>query len=505
MSLPDEQRVRRALVVGDAAAGPVEENLAACGYETLRATTVEAPRAAERFAPDVALLAVGEGDGESARAAELVRRLRTDARSFALPIFILFREDSRELRQAALAAGVDDYFPLAAAPDELRARLDALFWRAEAGRRAAPAALDRHSEIDNFLLLLDAVRADAEGGAAGTLALVGASREGGEGVERLMNEAYGFFKLNLRRADAVAFYGPTILLAYLPGRAPAEARAILAGMCDAFKKSRPGGGVTVGLASFPEDGCDVERLVEEAEARLEAARARGPRPGGVASDAAVIKARPVAPASAGREEIRVGPAQRDDGGGASGSAQAGEKASAGSSPAPDVAGRARQDSTHDEKLARESRMLDALEASTASLAHAGARTESRTRAGRGPRRLLLTISDAARMAQLNLLIRSAGYEVRAAFDGRQALSLLRIERPDLLLVDYELRDMDGVEMLRLLRKQQGGRLVRPAILLLPEGHVEAGREALEIGARGVVTLPYNPDELLDSIRGAAAE
>ena len=55
-----------------------------------------------------------------------------------------------------------------------------------------------------------------------------------------------------------------------------------------------------------------------------------------------------------------------------------------------------------------------------------------------PRRLLLTVSDAARMAQLNSLIRSAGYEARAAFDGQQALDLLRIERPDLLLLDYEL-------------------------------------------------------------------
>src|SRR5205823_11694848 len=75
-----------------------------------------------------------------------------------------------------------------------------------------------------------------------------------------------------------------------------------------------------------------------------------------------------------------------------------------------------------------------------------------------PRRLLLTVSDAARMTQINSLIRSAGYEARAAFDGQQALHLLRIERPDLLLLDYELQGIDGLETIRRLRKQNGGRL-----------------------------------------------
>jgi two-component system KDP operon response regulator KdpE len=107
------------------------------------------------------------------------------------------------------------------------------------------------------------------------------------------------------------------------------------------------------------------------------------------------------------------------------------------------------------------------------------------------------------MAQLNQLIRSAGYEVRAAFDARQALSLLRIERPDLLLADQDLNDMDGVEMLTRLARQQGGRLAQPSLLLLPrEAGEGARREALEIGARAVVSLPYNPEELLDLIRDA---
>ncbi len=66
---------------------------------------------------------------------------------------------------------------------------------------------------------------------------------------------------------------------------------------------------------------------------------------------------------------------------------------------------------------------------------------------------MLVVSDAERMAQVNLLMRSAAYEVRAAFDGQHALNLLRIDRPDALVVDYELPGIDGVEMLRRLAKQ----------------------------------------------------
>ena len=119
-----------------------------------------------------------------------------------------------------------------------------------------------------------------------------------------------------------------------------------------------------------------------------------------------------------------------------------------------------------------------------------------------PRRLLLTVSDAARMAQLNSLIRSVGYEARAAFGGQQALDLLRIERPDLLLLDYELQGIDGLETLRRLRKQNGGRLMIPVVLLLPENFEGVRQEALALGTRGIVNMPYAPVDLLDTVRTA---
>jgi two-component system, chemotaxis family, chemotaxis protein CheY len=141
-------------------------------------------------------------------------------------------------------------------------------------------------------------------------------------------------------------------------------------------------------------------------------------------------------------------------------------------------------------------------------AEAAAR-ERELRAGgeRMPRRVLLTVSDPARMAQINLLLRSAAYEVRAAFDGGQALDLLRIERADLLVLDYELKVLDGPAVLQKLHERHRGRLPVPVALLLPpERDSETVREeARRCGATGFVRLPYDPAELLECVRTAGGK
>ncbi len=150
-----------------------------------------------------------------------------------------------------------------------------------------------------------------------------------------------------------------------------------------------------------------------------------------------------------------------------------------------------------------------MQANGVDVARAAAEAAARERERRSsgavmPRRLLLTVSDAARIAQLNSLIRSAGYEARAAFDGQQALDLLRIERPDLLVLDHELHGIDGVETLRRLRQQGGGLLTLPVLLLLPSNDESIRSEALKLGARSVVTTPYDPADLLDNVRVAGS-
>lgn len=455
------EAARVLLVAGEGAdVGALRERLAAAGFGADCLPPDEAAARAAELAPAAVLLAFGEREGE-ARLVALARRLRAEPSSFALPVIFLFREDNRALRSGARHLGADDYFAQDSTAEELRARLSSLLWRAESGRRSAPAVADQRSEIDNFLFLLDAVASDVRAGATGALALVEAADPGGARNVRddgpharpaALAGAHGFLKLNLRRVDAVAFYGPATLLVHLHGADAAAARATLSRLREEFAGSRRGGELFVGISSFPAHGSEVERLVEQAEVALGEAR-------GENSAARVVV---YGFAEAGADGVYD--AERR--------AQRHRTTAAGNEPAPAAA-----------------------VGETARHSAAGSRK---------PRRVMLVVSDAERMAQVNLLMRSAAYEVRAAFDGQHALNLLRIDRPDALVVDYELNGIDGVEMLRRLAKQSRGD-APPALLLLPSNRGELRGGALAAGARGVIGMPYDGVELLERLRELCEE
>lgn len=563
---------RRILIVADAPiASTLERQLVNAGYAIRVAlSTNEAPRAIAAFAPDVLLIEITRDDSERAT---LARRLRAEPATFALPLIFLYHQDERTLRNGALSIGIDDYFPLVTPSAEMCARLDALFWRAEAGRRVAPIASDPHAEIDNFLLLLDTVRANLEEGAEGSLGIIEASARHTEdsgvaalgrakfkGAERQrpsLAEAHGFMKLNLRRIDNVVFYGPTLLLVYLPRMAAEAAQSRLAHLYEEFRTAYHEQEIAIGLAAFPSDSRDIEMLIAKAEAALKSAQMANASTRVVAyhqmSAPALGKASQVIhPAASASVELTdqptppsTTPSPRTPEPATSSVATTSEDSAPTSippippmPPTPLVPPLETPESTapplssasnytppkfSDTRVLREKRaddvdstlhpqisatlrtgyLTNTQEAQEAAEACARER-ERRARGEVMPRRLLLTISDPARMAQLNLLIRSAGYEVRAAFDAQQALNLLRIERPDVVVFDYELQGMDGTEALRRLRQQSGGRMMLPVVLLVPEGEqaVEIRDAALETGARGVVALPIKPSEFLDAVRTA---
>jgi PleD family two-component response regulator len=452
-----ERTRRRALLVADegADAPALEVRLASAGFEVESASIDDAARRVAESASSLVVLAFGAREGE-ARMLTLARRLRAEPASFALPVVFMFREDGRALRSAAQHLGADDYVAQDATHEELRARLAALFWRVESGRRSAPAVAEQRGEIDNFIFLLDSAGADARAGLAGAVALVETDEDEGEAVEarRSITRAHSFLKLNLRRLDAVAFYGPETLLVYMPNASASVARSTLARLRAEFSDARGGRELFAGISSFPAHGSEVEALVEQAEAALTAAR-------GENSQSPVVVY--------GEEALTVSP--------------------------PDDERRAAVEQSRDLKTAR------ATAGDSGGTSPASTRVAEK-RAGARAGRVMLVISDSARMAQVNLLLRSEGFEVRAAFDGQHALGLLRIDRPDVLVVDYEMPGVSGAEMLRRLAKQSRAGHAPPALMLVPAGREDVRTEALAAGARSLVELPYDPVELLDALRGA---
>jgi len=500
-------RPRRALIIADASGLSLQQQLTAHGYVTQASTIADALQTIKEFEPDVAIMIVthAEGDAENEDIA-LARKLRAETATYSLPIVFAWIEDERALRAAAQYTGADDYFPLATPPSEVLARLDSLFWRVESDRRAAPVMSDRRLEIDNFMFMLDAVREAQRAHESGTLALIYAvsTRRKDETLDRAvrdrtLTEAHNFLRLNLRRIDAVAYYGPTTLLVYLPRMDAQAAAAALTRLHREFRVEHPGRDMVAGVASFPANGNDVERLIEKAEeavnkARRDAgekhvltsqAKPEEPRPSAVLSEPVREVASPKEPATPVSEIAEASPSMSEY-------VDTARVAAVETSPASAVKTGA--------EPARETRTAGVPGVSDAASEAAAREMEHRASGAIMPRRLLLTVSDAGRMTQLNSLIRAAGYEARAAFNGQQALDLLRIERQDLLLLDYELQGIDGLETIRRLRKQSGGRLSLPVIMLLSSNNESARREALELGARSVHEIPYDPAELLASLR-----
>jgi two-component system phosphate regulon response regulator PhoB len=95
-------------------------------------------------------------------------------------------------------------------------------------------------------------------------------------------------------------------------------------------------------------------------------------------------------------------------------------------------------------------------------------------------------------------LRRAGFAVQEAEDSRTARGMLADARPDLLLVDWMLPDMSGLELTRLLKRDRETREL-PVIMLTARAGEADKVAGLEGGADDYVTKPFSPRELLARI------
>jgi two-component system NtrC family sensor kinase len=83
-----------------------------------------------------------------------------------------------------------------------------------------------------------------------------------------------------------------------------------------------------------------------------------------------------------------------------------------------------------------------------------------------------------------------GYETLSAADGKRALRLIAEEAPDLILLDYQLPDMSGVEVLQEIKRQQ---LTMPVILMTAHGSESVAVEAFRHGVKDYLIKPFDTD------------
>jgi len=101
---------------------------------------------------------------------------------------------------------------------------------------------------------------------------------------------------------------------------------------------------------------------------------------------------------------------------------------------------------------------------------------------------------------VSMKLRNAGYEVLTAEDGEEALDVCVSEHPDLLITDYQMPLMTGLELCKALRTRPETRDI-PAIMLTARGFdIESG-EMVEAGIAAVLAKPFSPREVLGQVKG----
>jgi DNA-binding response OmpR family regulator len=110
---------------------------------------------------------------------------------------------------------------------------------------------------------------------------------------------------------------------------------------------------------------------------------------------------------------------------------------------------------------------------------------------------ILVVDDEPKIVQFARdYLEHAGFSVLAAFDGKAALTLARSAKPDLVVLDLGLPDIDGLDVTRTLRKDANV----PIIMLTARGEETDKLVGLELGADDYMTKPFSPKELVARVR-----
>ena len=123
---------------------------------------------------------------------------------------------------------------------------------------------------------------------------------------------------------------------------------------------------------------------------------------------------------------------------------------------------------------------------------------------------ILAVDDSKTMREMvSFTLKSAGYEVVEAEDGKAAIAALNGAKVDAVITDLNMPNMNGFELIRALRANPVYKFT-PILMLTTEGDDSKKAEGKAAGATGWIVKPFNPEKLVEVIKkvcpaaGAAA-
>ena len=114
-------------------------------------------------------------------------------------------------------------------------------------------------------------------------------------------------------------------------------------------------------------------------------------------------------------------------------------------------------------------------------------------------KILVVDDDHEILKLIAMLLRRIGAEAWVFEDGESALQRLNQTKPDLIILDLMLPDIDGLQILQEVRAQDRLRHV-PVLILSAKADADTIREGLDLGADGYITKPYIANTLIDKVR-----
>lgn len=116
---------------------------------------------------------------------------------------------------------------------------------------------------------------------------------------------------------------------------------------------------------------------------------------------------------------------------------------------------------------------------------------------------IMTVDDSASVRQMVVFtLKQQGYDVLEAIDGKEALSKLAASKPDMIITDLNMPNLDGIGLIRAVRADAARRLL-PIVMLTTESQEGRKQEGREAGATGWIVKPFNAEKLIGIVKKVA--
>ena len=121
-----------------------------------------------------------------------------------------------------------------------------------------------------------------------------------------------------------------------------------------------------------------------------------------------------------------------------------------------------------------------------------------------PKKVLVVDDEVHILHVVSLKLRNAGYDVITAQDGREALELAQVERPDLIITDYQMPHLSGLELCQRLKRIPATQNI-PALMLTARGFAVDPHAMTDAGIKMCLHKPFSPREILTVVNQMAHE